>query len=100
LFVLYCPFCEKKSADQVTDNYLTDNEARIRDIELLTGLQFFTGHKNHVLLRTFLPHGLWTKKKKKRRYEMMILQLPEYNNKNLVQVNDYINCRFLSIMFF
>lgn len=45
---------------QNTEDYLTDNEARLRDVELLTGLQFYMDYKNSIQLRTFLPHGLWS----------------------------------------
>ena len=41
-------------------DYLRDNVARIRDIELLTGLQFMTFQSNKsARLRTFLPEELW-----------------------------------------
>ncbi|KAK3089347.1 hypothetical protein FSP39_002916 [Pinctada imbricata] len=44
------------------NEYLTDNEARIRDIELMTGFEFFHNLKveKALELRTFLPNGLWT----------------------------------------
>ncbi|KAL4236876.1 ectonucleotide pyrophosphatase phosphodiesterase [Mactra antiquata] len=43
------------------DVYLKDNVARIRDIELLTGLQFMTSYDvaKAAILRTFLPENLW-----------------------------------------
>ena len=41
-------------------DYLRDNVARIRDIELLTGLQFMTFKSDmSTRLRTFLPIDLW-----------------------------------------
>lgn len=44
-----------------SDVYLKDNVARIRDIELLTGLQFLTtfGFDNAARLRTFLAEDIW-----------------------------------------
>ncbi|XP_060581540.1 uncharacterized protein LOC132738125 isoform X2 [Ruditapes philippinarum] len=43
------------------DIYLKDNVARIRDIELLTGLQFMTSFDvvTAARLRTFLPEDIW-----------------------------------------
>ncbi|XP_053394488.1 uncharacterized protein LOC123525750 isoform X2 [Mercenaria mercenaria] len=43
------------------DVYLKDNVARIRDIELLTGLQFMTSFNvsTAARLRTFLPEDIW-----------------------------------------
>ncbi|VDI60927.1 ectonucleotide pyrophosphatase/phosphodiesterase family member 1/3 [Mytilus galloprovincialis] len=43
------------------EDYLMENVARIRDIELLTGIQFLTGLPDDTAasLRTFLPTSLW-----------------------------------------
>lgn len=43
------------------DVYLKDNVARIRDIEILTGLQFMTLYdvETSARLRTFLPEDIW-----------------------------------------
>ena len=42
-------------------NYIKYNVARVRDIELLTGLQFFPNMENTPRLRldTYLQVGLW-----------------------------------------
>ncbi|KAK3577563.1 hypothetical protein CHS0354_026532, partial [Potamilus streckersoni] len=49
---------------QNISNYMTDNEARVRDVELISGLEFFPKMDKSlsVQLRTFLPSGLWTTK--------------------------------------
>lgn len=41
--------------------YLKDNVARIRDIELLTGLRFMTSYEasTGARFRTYLPEELW-----------------------------------------
>ncbi|PVD23081.1 hypothetical protein C0Q70_16343 [Pomacea canaliculata] len=41
--------------------YLEDNEARVRDVELITGFQFFPAipFTQAVAMRTYLPSGLW-----------------------------------------
>ncbi|KAL8580376.1 hypothetical protein ACOMHN_037475 [Nucella lapillus] len=46
---------------QSVEAYLVDNEARVRDVELITGLHFFPAlpFPQAVALRTFLPSGLW-----------------------------------------
>lgn len=46
---------------QTVYDYLVDNEARVRDAELLTGLQFFPElpFTQAVAMRTYLPSGLW-----------------------------------------
>ncbi|XP_076096525.1 uncharacterized protein LOC143067274 isoform X4 [Mytilus galloprovincialis] len=54
------PNIQHENNCQNTEDYLTDNEARLRDVELLTGLQFYMDYKNSIQLRTFLPHGLWS----------------------------------------
>ncbi|XP_069126683.1 uncharacterized protein [Argopecten irradians] len=48
---------------QSTEDYLVDNMARIRDIELLTDLEFFTelSVPDSISIRTFLPQRLWHK---------------------------------------
>ncbi|KAK7482275.1 hypothetical protein BaRGS_00026518 [Batillaria attramentaria] len=47
---------------QSVEEYLVDNEARVRDVELITGLQFFPGlpFTQAVAMRTYLPSGLWS----------------------------------------
>ena len=49
------------SAVQTMGDYLVDNEARVRDVELLTGLHFFPAlpFTQAVAMRTYLPSGLW-----------------------------------------
>ncbi|XP_056017946.1 uncharacterized protein LOC125670329 isoform X2 [Ostrea edulis] len=43
------------------EDYLSDNEARVRDVELITGLEFFTELPvdSAIRTRTYLPSGLW-----------------------------------------
>ncbi|KAJ8305988.1 hypothetical protein KUTeg_016533 [Tegillarca granosa] len=43
------------------ERYLSNNEARVRDVEWLSGLQFYTSIDNKIAvkLRTYLPSGLW-----------------------------------------
>lgn len=43
------------------DAYLLENTARIRDIELLTGMQLLVANTTHsaILSRTYIPHTLW-----------------------------------------
>lgn len=46
---------------QSPDDYLSDNEARVRDVEIVTGLEFFTGlaFDSAIRTRTYLPRGVW-----------------------------------------
>ena len=46
---------------QTMGDYLVDNEARVRDVELLTDLHFFPSlpFSQAVAVRTYLPSGLW-----------------------------------------
>ncbi|XP_071118759.1 uncharacterized protein [Haliotis cracherodii] len=46
---------------QNATQYLLENEVRVRDVELLTGLEFFTNTpvESSAQLRTALPHTLW-----------------------------------------
>ncbi|KAK7100774.1 uncharacterized protein [Littorina saxatilis] len=46
---------------QTPEEYLIDNEARVRDVELITELQFFPDllFSQAVAMRTYLPSGLW-----------------------------------------
>ncbi|XP_062607940.1 uncharacterized protein LOC134269752 isoform X1 [Saccostrea cucullata] len=55
------PHIEKESNCLSVEAYLQDNEARVRDVELITGLEFFTNLPvdNSVRARTYLPSGLW-----------------------------------------
>ncbi|XP_060077671.1 uncharacterized protein LOC132557191 [Ylistrum balloti] len=55
------PHTESITNCQTTEDYLEDNVARIKDIELLTDLEFYTklSPLNSVSLQTFLPQGLW-----------------------------------------
>ena len=47
------------------DAYLKDNVARVRDIELLTGLIFFSrmNVSNATRLKTYLPVDIWPAEK-------------------------------------
>lgn len=46
---------------QTEEEYLADNVARVRDIELLTGLKLFSSYNTSTRARlsTFLPVSLW-----------------------------------------
>lgn len=46
---------------QSPDDYLSDNDARVRDVEIVTGLEFFTGlaFDSAIRTRTYLPSGVW-----------------------------------------
>ena len=46
---------------QSSKDYLGDNEARVRDVEIITGLEFFTSLSvdSAIRTRTYLPSGVW-----------------------------------------
>lgn len=55
------PHIEKDTNCLSPDDYLSDNEARVRDVEIVTGLEFFTGlaFDSAIRTRTYLPSGVW-----------------------------------------
>ncbi|XP_033738206.1 uncharacterized protein LOC117325827 isoform X2 [Pecten maximus] len=57
------PHTDSISNCQSAEDYLRDNIARVRDIELLTDLEFYTklSPPDSVSIRTYLPQRLWHK---------------------------------------
>lgn len=47
---------------QLVQDYIAINEARVRDVEIITGLRFFTNLsvEDRIKLQTSLPDGTWT----------------------------------------
>ncbi|VDK33394.1 unnamed protein product [Gongylonema pulchrum] len=66
LFLPYIlPVADRNLNCLTSREYLFDNTARLRDIELLTGMQFFTDRQiwstsEALQLRTWLPQSLWS----------------------------------------